>query len=40
MKKNIIVVSCLVLLTLFPGCRKKSKTEKQLEKATKAQMKR
>lgn len=39
MKKNIIILFCFFGLTLlFPACRKKSKSEKQREKATKNQM--
>ncbi len=39
MKKNVIIIFCFLSLVLvFPACRKKSKSEKQLEKATKARM--
>jgi hypothetical protein len=38
MKKAFIVICCLLLLAPLPSCRKKSKSDKQFEKTTKARM--
>jgi len=38
MKKTIIILFCFLLLAPLPSCRKKSSSEKQFEKTTKARM--
>ena len=38
MKKTCIAIFCILLLASLSGCRKKSKSEKQFEKNTKARM--
>jgi|GEM_PF-4528569 len=38
MKKKIIIIVTLILLISLPGCRKKSKSDKQFERTTKARM--
>lgn len=38
MKKLFMIIFCLVILAPLPNCRKKSKSDKQFEKTTKARM--
>ena len=38
MKKTIIILFCFLLLAPLPSCRKKSSSEKQFEKTTKARV--
>ncbi|HLW72812.1 MAG TPA: hypothetical protein VKR54_02075 [Candidatus Babeliales bacterium] len=38
MKNTLIIVCCFLLLAPLSSCRKKSRSDKQFEKATKARM--
>ncbi len=35
MNKRIAIILCAALLAIFPGCRKKTRTQKKIDKVTK-----